>query len=267
MTRALTFETSVSVAERRRVRASRFQARSSLPLSSACLVANALRESLRSIFAIDLEVRLLEPVIPSAPAWALIGSDAVVFGVGGPLGEAALILRPRDAFAISQLAFGEPVADSRPLSPIEERVLARAITALATTLSPICGVADHFHIRRLVGPLNFTAYFEVLLEGAAQACIGIAVAREAPVVSKERLTLADLLDVEVCATAEVAFAHVSVEELLHFSHGQHVAFHTPLHGRAQLRVDRHVFALGEGGLMGHRRAFHVLAEPAVARHS
>jgi len=115
--------------------------------------------------------------------------------------------------------------------------------------------------------LNFAAYFEVLVEGAVTACIGIAVAREAPAVSAERLTLEDLLDVEVCASAEVASAPISVEHVLHFSPGQHVAFPTPLHGRAQLLVDGQIFSIGEGGLMGTQRAYHVLPEAAVAGHA
>jgi flagellar motor switch/type III secretory pathway protein FliN len=160
----------------RRVRPAVFEERSLLPVSAACVVANAMRETLGSLFAAPVEVRLFEPLIPSADAWHAIADRAHVFGIRGSLADAAIVLRPGDAVSLVGAAFGETLCAARPLSPIERTVLERTVRAMTAACVPVCGsCGEPAALSELRG---FATFFEVAVERPVPARIGIALSRE-----------------------------------------------------------------------------------------
>ena len=91
------FEPHANVINGRRVRASRFEKRSLLPVSAACVVANGVRQTLGELLGATVAVRLLEPVLPAREAWSQICAGAIVFAISGESSDAALVLRADDA--------------------------------------------------------------------------------------------------------------------------------------------------------------------------
>lgn len=166
----------------RGVREARFVERSSLPLSAACLVASAVREALSSIVNAPVAARLLEPVVPSAQAWAAIARGAALYRFRGSIADAAIVLRPPDAAALAAAVFGERISEQvpsqRPLSPIERDVLDRTAGAIAGTLNAVCGPRERESLERVATICGYVSYFEIVVEQAVDARIGIALSAD-----------------------------------------------------------------------------------------
>ena len=114
------------------VRAARFETRSMLPISAACVVANGVRETLSSLLRVSVGVRLFEPSIPSPQAWPAILERARLYRLRGHVADAAIVLRPVDAAALAAALFGEShPAGARDLSPIECDVIDRMVSTIA----------------------------------------------------------------------------------------------------------------------------------------
>src|SRR5579872_5050025 len=122
--KVLGFERSGCMVTGHRVRASRFETRSLLPVSAACLVANAARQTLSELFGAAVSLRLLEPVLPDGDAWACICDGALMYAVRGERCDGAFVLRRNDAVALAGAALGERVECSRALSVIENELIA-----------------------------------------------------------------------------------------------------------------------------------------------
>ena len=167
-----------------RVREARFVERSSLPLSAACLVASAVREALSSIVNAPVTARLLEPVVPSTQAWAAIARGAALYRFRGSVADAAIVLRPPDAAALAAAIFGERIAEpapsQRPLSPDRNAryVLDRAAGAIAGTLNAVCGPRERESLERVATICGYVSYFEIVVEQAVDARIGIALSND-----------------------------------------------------------------------------------------
>ena len=115
----------------RAVRDATFEARSTLPLSAACLVANGVREALARSLARDIDVELLEPSLPNAAQRRVLLADAIVYRVRGRICDGFVIVRGADARRLVALAFGEserPEHDA--LSEIERATLERIVGGL-----------------------------------------------------------------------------------------------------------------------------------------
>ena len=61
---------------RGRVRPARFVPRPSLPVDAACVLANGVREGLRTLLGEACSVTIGEPVALGAPAWRSLTHDA-----------------------------------------------------------------------------------------------------------------------------------------------------------------------------------------------
>lgn len=160
------------------VRCARFEARSSLPVSAACVVANGVRESLSSLLGAPVVLRLCEPSIPSPQSWTVILDKARLYRVRGGLADAAIVLRVADAAALAAALFGESHAEARKLSPIECDVVDRMIGAIAANLTAVCGKRERSSLERVAAIAGFVSYFELLLEEPVAARIGIALSRD-----------------------------------------------------------------------------------------
>lgn len=207
--------------EGRRVRAARFEERSSLPVSAACVVANGVREMLARLFDAQPAVKLFEPVIPSPQGWAAIAHESICFRLRGPNADAAIVLKRRDAVILAAAAFGETDGGDRALSQIEQTVLDRTLASIATALAPVCGfrgqtpVAEPLHDLR-----GFTTYFDLQIACPSALRLGIALSREPDAVPTPGLAADQLLEVKVELTAVTSGCMVAAEQLARLEVGQ-----------------------------------------------
>ena len=207
------------------IREARFCDRSSLPVSAACLVAAGIREALASVLNAPVVAHLLEPVIPSSNAWSEIVRGAVIYRLRGRVADAAMILRPPDATTLAAAVFGEARvhdASSRPLSPIERDVLDRIIGVFAGALTAVCGAHERDGLERVSTIGGFVTYFEIAVEHAVEARIGIALSRDPAPEPRDKLDVDDLYGVRIepsvfvdlAATKPAALAGLSVGSFL-----------------------------------------------------
>ena len=247
----LTFERSARIVDGRRVRRTLFEQRSALPVSAACLVANAVRETLSSLLAAPVNLRLLEPCIPDARAWNAICADARFYRLRGSGGEAAFVLRAADAVAIAGAAFGESATESRDLSPVENEVVLRAMRALSGALAPVCG-REPAQIEPILDINGYVTYFELLLEAPVRARIGVALARDPDAKGAGRMQPDRLLDVEIELSAQFAQGTMAAADFLDLRPGVLVPMKTKIGAPGLLRAGGTVLARGECGTLGER---------------
>ncbi len=162
------------------------------------MVANGVRETLTQLYAAAANVQVFEPVIPSPQSWETITRDAMLFRIRGAATDVVVVLRPRDALALTAFAFGEVSSQLRPLSPIESTVLERAVRAIAATCTAICGISsDVLTIERVFTIAGFASFFELQLVRPVEARIGFALAKEPIHQAQAQLRIEDLLDIQV----------------------------------------------------------------------
>lgn len=253
MTFALAFDRQAEVVDGRRVRRARFERRSSLPLSAACVVANAVRETLSALLGTQASVRLLEPVIPDARGWSGIAAGAHLFAVRGTACDAAFVLRPSDALALAAAAFGETGIAERALSAVERRVLEQALRSLGGSLAPICG-RELCGFEPILDISGFTTYFELLVERPAAVRLGIALSREPVLRGVGALRVEDLLDVEVEVRVEFARGALEAGTFLNLRPGTNVPMMTRMGEPGLLKLGDAVIGRGECGALGERSA-------------
>ncbi len=251
----LTFEPGASIVGGRRVRRARFEARSLFSVSAACLVANAMRETLSSAYASTASVRLLEPRIPDPRAWETICTGASLFTVRGHVADAAIVLRPQDAQALVAAAFGERAPGDGTLSGIEREVLARAVRAIATCLSPVCGAGDPLAVDPGAALGEYATYFEILLERPVEARIGVALAREPSALTHGNLRFDDIGDIEIELCASIALGDIPAARLLTLACGDHIAARSEVSEHATLNVAGAALGRGTCGVRGSQYAF------------
>lgn len=198
----------------RRIRAAKFQARSGLPISAGCVVANGVRETLSSLLGAPVGMRLFEPCIPSPKAWDTLLRDARLYRVRGAVADAAVVLRAGDAAALAAMLFGEAQTaqpQERRLSPLECDVLDRMVNAFAANLGTVCGARESHSVERVRAITGFATYFELLVTDPAAARIGIALSRDPSPQCSPALDVALLsgIRVTVCATLDLGNANVA----------------------------------------------------------
>lgn len=237
----------------RRVRRALFERRSSLPVSAACVLAGGVRETLGALLATPVSLRLLEPAIPDAAAWTAICTGAQLFGVRGPLCNAAFVLRPQDASALVDGAFGENGGAPRTLSAIEQEVLVRALRAIAGSLAPVCG-RELSPLERILDIQGYVTYFELIVERPVGARIGVALSRDPAARGGATVRIEDLLDVEVEVGVEFARGVLPAAAFLDLRPGSNVPMKTRIGDPGRLRLGGAVLARGECGAMGERSA-------------
>ncbi len=260
MTAALVFERNAQLLDGRRVRRGIFRRRSCLPVSAACVVANGVRETLATLLCAPVSLRLLEPSIPTAPAWAAICAGAQVYGVCGPVADAAFVLRPGDALALAASAFGEGPGDARSLSPLESEVVVRALRAISGSLSAVCG-REISVLERILDISDYVTYFELLVERPVSLRLGVALSRDPSPRASQTLTIADLLDVQIEVSAEFARGQLSGGAFLDLRSGTDVPMKTRVGEKGLLKAGATVLAHGQCGALGERNALIVSATP------
>lgn len=235
------------------LRTMRFERRSQLPLTAACLLANGVRETLGAVLGAPVSLQLLEPIVPEGEAWALIAGDALLLRVRGSAAEAAFVLRPRDALALAAAAFGEDPGALRDLSPVEHEVVMRALRALTGAVASVCG-------RELSAPepildiRGYTTYIELLVQAPAAFRLGVALAHDPIPRAGPALRIEDLLDVELEVGMQFAAGTISGGRFLDLRPGADVPMKTRMGERGLLVAGGTVLARGECGVLDGRNA-------------
>lgn len=229
-----------------------------MPVSAACVVANAMRETLSALLATPVSLRLLEPSIPDPQAWDAICAGAQLFGVRGPICGAAFVLRPRDALALAASAFGEDPGAARQLSAVEQEVLVRALRGIAGSLAPVCG-REMTPLERILDIRGYVTYFELLVERPVSLRIGVALSRDPAVRGAGRFCIDDLGAVEVEISAQFACGTLTAAAFLALRPGTIVPMKTRVGESGLLKIDGAMLARGECGVLGDRNAFIVTA--------
>jgi hypothetical protein len=193
----LGFSRSAQWAGGKRIRSLTFEDRSMLPVSAACVVASAVRETLGTLFGEAVALKLYEPTIPKPAAWSAIVREANVYRVRCATADAAVIVRSEDASALAAAAFGEREVRASALSALERTVLERSVRAIAMQFGPICGAAAELAVDLQPDMRAFSTYFELQLERPVRARIGIALSQDPLPESNPGFTPDDLLDLDV----------------------------------------------------------------------
>lgn len=247
-----------SPARRKRVRSARFEQRSSLPTSAACVVANGVRETLSALLGVAASLRLFEPIIPDPRGWATIVRDALLYRIRGGIADAALILRLADAVALASAAFSEPASGARKacaLSPIERDVVDRLINALAANLGAVCGTREAGAAQRVDAIGGFVTFFELLIETPIEARVGIALSREPCSTASGALQLSHLAGVGFVVSASLDLGKLQSSDVGRLEKGAILpVFAGDLH-RCTLTIYGRRLARGACGVRNGRYAF------------
>lgn len=251
------FEHGCDASAAKPVRRARFEARSSLPMSAACVVANGIRETLSSLLGGPVSMRLFEPTIPAPHVWAAVLSDARIYRVRGSVADAALVLRASDALPVAAALFGESprAVAQRALSPIECDVVDRMINAVAGNLGAVCGAREGLTVER-VGELDgFVSYFELLIEKPVASRIGIALSREPSPEARGGLELRHLAGVRMTACASLELGEIEAAAVARLVVGAMIPLEPAKLNRCSLTAQGRRLALGSCGVRHGRYAF------------
>jgi hypothetical protein len=262
--KSLGFETAVETlsdtGRARRIRRSRFERRSSLPISAACVVANGMRETLGSLLGAPVGLRLFEPVIPEPRAWSRILEKARLYRVSGNVADAAIVLREPDATALIAALFGEThqaALSARELSPIECDVLDGTVSRLAANLSAVCGTREG-HCAEPVGAIaGFVTFFELSIEEPVTARIGIALSRDPLHETRGSLEIGHLADVRFTARASLDLGSIDAPSVARLTVGATLPVEPGTLRQASLTAHGRKLAGGSCGVRNGRYAFSV----------
>jgi len=256
---ALRFGTPQLADDGRIVREPAFTLRSTLPLSAVCLVANGVREQLARLLGRDLEVDVLEPVVPRADERRVLFAGAVVQRVRGRLGDALLVVRPRDARKLVAAAFGEAERADDALSEIEMRTLERMIAAILPLCAPFCGALGAVSRETPERCEHECATYVEVRVAPLGVAIGFALTRDPPEEIGTRIALDALLDATVPVRVVLAEGALPIPLFARLEPGATVALATPLDEPGRLELGGTTIARGSCGTRAGRHALTITA--------
>ena len=234
----------------RDIREAGFAARSTIPLSALCVVANGMREHLRRLLgaAIDVTVGEATPLCDNARECLAVRTHC--FLTRGRTSDVLLFINELDARRLLAFAFGEKDG-RRQLSPLECSALGRLVHELALLLDPLCAErqaspspVDAKQIARCV------TYVDMRIGAPVDAVLGIGLTHEPPADQIGPTISADqLLGVECEVRAEIARGSMTAERLAYLAPGEMVRMDTKVGAEAMLKVAGLVIARGRGGIV------------------
>jgi hypothetical protein len=243
---------------RAKVRSTRFERRSSLPVSAACVVANGVRETLNSLLGAPVGLRLFEPSIPSPQAWAVILENSRLYRLRGSVADAAIVLQTLDAAALAAALFGEsPSLAERELSPIECDVIDRMVAAIAANLTAVCGKREGSSVERVAAIASFVTYFELLVEGPVSARIGVALSRDPAPERGPSLDVGHLAAIRLTTRAAIDVGAIEAAALVRIAVGTVLPIAEAAFHRCVLATDRRRLVRGSCGVQNGQYALFV----------
>ena len=245
---------------RGRVRAARFVPRPNLPVDAACVVANGVREGLRTLLGEACTVTIGEPVALDAAAWRSLAHDALLFATPGRATDVVFVLAARDARRLVAAAFGEESADENgSWSALEAGAVERIIARCANACEALCverrgptSMVAAGHVPRSV------AYFDVRVAAPVVLTLGVGIVRELPETPPPvTLSPGTLGGIAVDVRVVLGRGSLPVPRLLELRPGTIVPLGTKVEGEGELNVADQRIGLGTCGLRGNRAAFEV----------
>jgi flagellar motor switch/type III secretory pathway protein FliN len=245
---------------RSNVRRARFVPRPSLPIDAACVVANGVREGLRTLLGETCTVTIGEPVALDAAAWRSLVHDALLFATPGRATDVVFVLAARDARRLVAAAFGEePGTTESAWSTLEAGAIERIIVRCANACEALCverrgptSPVDAARIPRSV------AYFDVRVTAPVTLTVGVGIVRDLPETPPlATLGTAALGEVAVEVRAILGRAILPVPRLLELRAGSVVVLGTAVDDAGELNVAGQRIAVGTCGLRRGRTAFEV----------
>jgi flagellar motor switch/type III secretory pathway protein FliN len=238
----------------------RFVRRPSLPVEAACVVANGVREALRTLLGEACTVTLGEPVALDAPAWRSLVHDALLFATPGRATDVVFVLAPRDARRLVAAAFGEDTtSEDGAWSALEAGAIERIVARCANACDALCverrgptSAVDAARVPRSV------AYFDVRVSAPVALTLGVGILRELPETPPSAtLTPAALGSVAVDVRVVVGRGTMPVPRLLELQPGSVVPLNTKVEEEGELNLAGQRIALGSCGARNGRAAFEV----------
>ena len=251
----LAFENTAEICSDRRVRRACFESRSALPVSAACLTANAMREQLKVLLGRSVSLRLLAPVVPPLHGWAVLCERARIFRSRGGLCDAALIVRPGDALALCCAIFGEPPGAVRELSTFEAAVLEKSIARFGGAFAALTG--GDAPLETAPPSQRWTTYFELIVNEPQDFRLGVALSNEPPARTGGCLDPSALMDVELELQAVLAGGRLCAGQVLALREGTDVPMKSRIGAEASLLVAGIEIARGTPGRYAGQHALSV----------
>lgn len=231
------------------IRPLRFKARSNVPFSALCFVANGVREHLRRLLGVSVEVTVGEAEPLCGETRTRLLHESRCYLTRGRLSDVFLIVREGDARRLVGAALGEP-GDERALSSLELAVLLRLVGELALVLDPLC--AERYGAPVAVGAdeaAQCAVYADVRIGAPIEAVLGLGLSREPPPDQGGPTVAPDVLcGVDCEVRAEFASASITAERLVRLKPGEIVGMDTKVGANAVLKVADQVVARGRVGV-------------------
>ena len=245
------------------VRRARFVPRANVPVDAACVVANGVREALRTLLGETCTVTLGEPVALDAPAWRAIAGDALLFATPGRATDVIFVLTHRDAHRLVHAAFGEEAAPETSAdgawSALESGAIERIVARCANACDALCverrgptALVDAARVPRSV------AYFDVRIAAPVELTIGVGIVRELPTAVPGGALRAETLGgIEVEVRAVLGRGTLTASRLLELRTGSFVPISTKVDGEGELNLAGQRLAFGTCGVRNGHSAFEV----------
>lgn len=223
------------------------------------MVANGVREQLGRLLATEIDLDLIEPVVPGPDQRSVLFGGALAYRVRGRLCDVFIVVRRADALALAGAAFRESArGNDHPLSSIERQTIDRIASALAAQCAALCGQSGAV-VREDAGRVQSecSTYFEVRTTAPPRIAIGFALSRDPEETVGERIGVERLMPVPIEARAEIGRGSIGIDSFASLRVGSTIALGTMLGAPGTLRVGGRSVALGACGHSGGRAAFAV----------
>jgi len=237
--------------------------RASLPVDAACVVANGVREALRTLLGEACAVTIGEPVALDAAAWRSLAHNALLFATPGRATDVVFVLAPRDARRLVGAAFGEETAaEDGSWSVLEAGAVERIVARCANACDALCverrGPTTSVDAARLP---RSVAYFDVRVAAPVVLTIGVGILRELPETPPPAtLTPAVLGGLGVDVRVILGRGTLTAPRLLDLRVGSLVALSTKVDGEGELKLAGQRIALGTCGVRNGHSAFEVRSQ-------
>jgi hypothetical protein len=242
------------------IRRARFVPRPTLPVDAACVVANGIREALRTLVGDACAVTIGEPVALDAAAWRLLTHDALLFATPGRATDVVFVLAMRDARCLVRAAFGEDVPpEDGSWSTLEAGAIERIVARCAHACDALCverrgptSVVDAGRIPRSV------AYFDVRIAEPLALTIGVGILRELSEAPPARvLSPGTLAEVGIDVRVILGRGTITAPGLLGLQVGTVVPLGTKVASEGELNLAGQRIAFGTCGVRNSHSAFEV----------
>ncbi len=242
-----------------RVRRAQFVPRPGLPVDAACVVANGVREGLRTLLGETCAVTIGEPVALDAAAWRSLTRDALLFATPGRATDVVFVLAARDARRLVAAAFGEEPADGGSWTALEAGAIERIVARCANACEALCverrGPTSAVDVARVA---RSVAYFDVRVGAPVAVTLGVGILRELPEAPPSvTLGAAALGGVPVDVSVVLGRATLPLRGLLELRVGSLVSLGTKVAGQGELNVAGQRIGLGTCGQRHGHPAFEV----------